>query len=339
MSILQAALGDQQYVGWGGRPIQKREPQQAPRMMQRHDSCPPNFSQQLHRMPSGGPNNNPQHRGGQQGPRGGQYNNQHNNNNGRNPRNDGRNNNNHRGNQHSGGNGLNNNNAANKQQGGHGYRRLWQQVTQVHRGERLGNPNASNGGEATVEDLLDIVCQLPPEASAAKAVARGLYFLDSGALAALLKELNKAGHSRRAQEIFDWLRTLDSSDDLYGLCNTMTYTTMISQCGSQQQLRRALELVAEMRSRGVQCNVHTYSALMNVCIKANELDLALDVYRQMLAEGCTPNLVTYNTLIDVYGKTGAWEEAIKVLDVLEKQVGLVRKFSTFLNKKNSITNT
>ena len=159
----------------------------------------------------------------------------------------------------------------------------------------------------------------------------------------------------------------------------MTYTTMISQCGTQQQLRRALELVAEMRSRGIQCNVHTYSALMNVCIKGervaaarrrraemrqpvrhapacactaaaalapptpccpppvgsprpslpppphpgtapgNELDLALDVYRQMLAEGCTPNLVTYNTLIDVYGKTGAWEEAIRVLDALERQ--------------------
>lgn len=39
------------------------------------------------------------------------------------------------------------------------------------------------------------------------------------------------------------------------------------QCGAQQQLRRALELVAEMRSRGIPCNVHTYSALMNVCIK------------------------------------------------------------------------
>ena len=46
-------------------------------------------------------------------------------------------------------------------------------------------------------------------------------------------------------------------------------------------------------------------------LPGNELDLALDVYRQMLAEGCTPNLVTYNTLIDVYGKTGAWEEAIR----------------------------
>lgn len=48
-----------------------------------------------------------------------------------------------------------------------------------------------------------------------------------------------------------------------------TYTTIISQCGSHQQLRKALELVAEMRGHGVMCNVHTYSALMNVCIKVS----------------------------------------------------------------------
>lgn len=57
-----------------------------------------------------------------------------------------------------------------------------------------------------------------------------------------------------------------------------------------------------------------------VCSQANELDLAIDVYQQMLAEGCTPNVVTYNTLIDVYGKTGQWEEAVAVLDTLERQV-------------------
>ena len=58
---------------------------------------------------------------------------------------------------------------------------------------------------------------------------------------------------------------------------------MISQCGSHQQLRKALELVAEMRTRGIPCNVHTFSALMNVCIKANEPELALDVYQQLQA--------------------------------------------------------
>jgi pentatricopeptide repeat protein len=60
--------------------------------------------------------------------------------------------------------------------------------------------------------------------------------------------------------------------------------------------------------------------LLVCCGAANELDLALDVYRQMLNEGCSPNLVTFNTLIDVYGKTGNWEEAVRVLDTLEQQV-------------------
>ena len=46
-----------------------------------------------------------------------------------------------------------------------------------------------------------VVRRLPPEASAVKAIGQGLYYFDSGALAALLKELNKSGHVRRAQEV------------------------------------------------------------------------------------------------------------------------------------------
>ena len=41
------------------------------------------------------------------------------------------------------------------------------------------------------------------------------------------------------------------------------YTTVVSQCGSHQQLRKALELVAEMRGRGIALNCHAFSALMN----------------------------------------------------------------------------
>lgn len=116
------------------------------------------------------------------------------------------------------------------------------------------------------------------------------------------------------------IRDLPDDHDLRSLCDIFTYTTMISQCNSHQQLRRALELVAEMRSRAIPLNVHTYSALLNVCLKANELDLSLDVYAQMLAEGCTPNLVTYNTLLDIYNKAGRWVDALNVLELLQHQV-------------------
>lgn len=48
---------------------------------------------------------------------------------------------------------------------------------------------------------VQVVRRLPPEASAVKAIGQALYYFDSGALAALLKELNKSGHVRRAQEV------------------------------------------------------------------------------------------------------------------------------------------
>lgn len=199
-----------------------------------------------------------------------------------------------------------------------GYRKLWQHVTSVNKGTRLNNQRYQSG-DSIVEDLLELVLSLPNDVPAIPAVVKGLHMLDAGALAALLKELNRNKCAHRAQEIFDWLRQLEKSNVLRQLCTTMTYTTMISQCGAQHALRRAMELMAEMKGRGISCNVHTYSALMNVCIKTGELNLALDVYKEMLSEGCTPNLVTFNTLIDVYGKTGQWEEAIAVLDAVEEK--------------------
>lgn len=50
-------------------------------------------------------------------------------------------------------------------------------------------------------------------------------------------------------------------------------------------------------------------------------DLALDVFQQMREEGLSPNVVTYNTLVDVYGKRGAWEQAVGVLDDMAAEVG------------------
>ncbi len=77
---------------------------------------------------------------------------------------------------------------AEARRGGQGFRRLWQAVTQVGRGEKLGGSEDSVPfAEMTVEDLLKVIRALPPDASAPKAIAQGLYYLDSGALAALLK--------------------------------------------------------------------------------------------------------------------------------------------------------
>ena len=70
------------------------------------------------------------------------------------------------------------------------------------RGQKLGdNHEAVPFSDMTVEDLLRIVRNLPPEESAVQAVSRGLFYLDSRALAALLKELHKIGLSNRCAKL------------------------------------------------------------------------------------------------------------------------------------------
>jgi len=75
----------------------------------------------------------------------------------------------------------------------------------VGRGEKLGESvGALPFEDMTVEDLLRIVRGLPPEESAVNAVARGLYYLDSRALAALLKELAKVGCTSVPSEVYNF---------------------------------------------------------------------------------------------------------------------------------------
>ena len=57
------------------------------------------------------------------------------------------------------------------------YRRLWAEVTKVGRGQKLGD---GDGGfpDSSVEDMLQVVRGLAPDASAIAAISQGLYYLD-----------------------------------------------------------------------------------------------------------------------------------------------------------------
>ncbi|WIA08874.1 hypothetical protein OEZ85_008295 [Tetradesmus obliquus] len=219
----------------------------------------------------------------------------------------------------------------------HGYAsNMW---AAVH-GVGSTNHVAAAVGQATpVEDILQLLRGLPRGTSAIPVVADSLRYLDSRALAALLKELSKTGLREVAFEIFDWLRSLNEQmhPEFAGLLDVFTYTTMIAQCTNHMHLPTALELVYEMRQRNVSPNTHTYSSMLNVCVKAGELDLALDVFNQMLQEGLQPNLVTYNTLLEVYAKRGMWGKAVGVLDTLEQQrlVPEPRTFNIVMNACNA----
>eukprot|EP00891_Asterochloris_glomerata_P003267 jgi/Astpho2/3267/Aster-08033 len=122
----------------------------------------------------------------------------------------------------------------------------------------------------------------------------------------------------RAWQLFDWVRLLPACDELRRFCHSSTYVTMIALCGTWRQLRRALELVADMRSRDMECGLPVYSALLHSTVKCNESELAVEVFRQMQLEGLPIDRSVYNLMVDVFVKMGTCEEAIKVLSSMHK---------------------
>ena len=74
-----------------------------------------------------------------------------------------------------------------------------------------------------------------------------LLWADSRAISSLLRGLHKQNATRRAVQIFDWMRAAQPGEWLYGLCDVFTYTAAISICVGQQELSRALELSQEMQ--------------------------------------------------------------------------------------------
>ena len=61
------------------------------------------------------------------------------------------------------------------------YRRLWAEVTKVGRGQKLGEGDHTFS-DSSVEDMLQLVRGLAPDASAVTAISQGLYYLDRQAL-------------------------------------------------------------------------------------------------------------------------------------------------------------
>eukprot|EP00210_Caulerpa_lentillifera_P008588 g8192.t1 len=187
--------------------------------------------------------------------------------------------------------------------------------------------SSSSDDNWSVDETVSTLLNCPEEEPIPTEVFNAIRCFDSRTCSTLLKDLSKSGHSSRALEVFDWLRSSFNE-----LADVYTYTAMISSCLYKQDVNQALKLVEEMTERDIERNVHTYTALMNVCIKSGSCQLALDSFEKMKSDGIEPNVVTYNTLIDIHGKMGQWEKAIRVFINMEADgiKPVLRTFNTLI---------
>ena len=62
-----------------------------------------------------------------------------------------------------------------------------------------------------------------------------------------------------------------------GFSNVITYSAAISACEKATQAQKALELLEEMRQKGLEPDVITYNAAISACEKATQAEKALEL--------------------------------------------------------------
>lgn len=207
-------------------------------------------------------------------------------------------------------------------------RRLWAMVSKPDFGQAPPEGSDELQDQARIGKLKRVIESLPLETSAVTTAAPHLSSLSGAQFAALLKELASDNHAFRAWQLFDWVRGLPEDHALARLCDADSYTTMIALCGPWQQLRRALQLIADMRTQGIECGVQAYTALLGSAVKCGEAELAVDVYGQLRAQGFQLERHVFHVVLEVFLKLGRWQDALSVMDDMAAQ-GLTVEAQTY----------
>mmetsp|Transcript_15639 Transcript_15639/g.22899 ORF Transcript_15639/g.22899 Transcript_15639/m.22899 type:complete len:912 (-) Transcript_15639:250-2985(-) len=100
-----------------------------------------------------------------------------------------------------------------------------------------------------------------------------------------------------------------------GLVDLPLYNQVINLFAKRGVVERVLDLMKEMRVRGLRPNHITYNLLTFAHGRNDNVVEALLVVEEMSKVGLRPTIVTYSTLMSLYVKVGMPDEALKMFDV------------------------
>ncbi|KAL0380011.1 UNVERIFIED_CONTAM: hypothetical protein Sangu_0065400 [Sesamum angustifolium] len=80
-----------------------------------------------------------------------------------------------------------------------------------------------------------------------------------------------------------------------------------------------MELLKDMKSKGIEPNVYTYSSLIDGFCKNGHSLQAMELLERMIRKRLVPNSIAYSSLIYGFCKEGKLHEAIQILDRMKLQ--------------------
>ena len=148
--------------------------------------------------------------------------------------------------------------------------------------------------------------------------------IDTYCYTAAIEACSKAKMWRKALEL------LNEMEEKGVAPSEITYSITITACGNSGQWSKALELLDTMRKKGLSVNLITYNSAITAMSKAAKQSSrgydgdgelwtrVVELLSQMKADGIEPDGFSYSAAISCCGAEGRWEEALELMEVMQK---------------------
>jgi pentatricopeptide repeat domain-containing protein 1 len=94
----------------------------------------------------------------------------------------------------------------------------------------------------------------------------------------------------------------------------ISYSTIIKGCCRGGDLKKAMEVLNDMKRNHIKPDEVLFNSLLDGCAKNGSLEMAQHVYQEMRLLGIKPSNVTFSILIKAYGKARQVQKALEILE-------------------------
>ncbi|CAI5467807.1 unnamed protein product, partial [Closterium sp. Yama58-4] len=135
--------------------------------------------------------------------------------------------------------------------------------------------------------------------------------LTEGVASAVLVDLSRAGKSRHALKLFDWLKARAF------LLSTSAHTALIAALARSGPYADAARVLAGMRAAGLAPTVHACTAAMQAQSRGGRWRAALLLLEEMRGMGLKPDTMAYNAVLTACGRAGRVQEVLAVYQAMQ----------------------
>merc|ERR1740115_532415 len=121
---------------------------------------------------------------------------------------------------------------------------------------------------------------------------------------------------------YDLIQQIQDDENCRGSLNSVVYCSVLKGFTREKKMDRAMEVYKEMRNGNFELSVIMFNTLVDACARCGRMDYLPNLVADMKTQGLQPNVVTYSTMLKGYCQNGEVQKGFAILEQMKTEAHL-----------------